>query len=85
MSLTLNDCDRMICRIRRAKEIGVPMVLAVLMPSLWGRNSSMDDALQSGLIAPNKAYTAAIAYLTHELAKLQPEAPSTALMPISLT
>lgn len=80
MSLTLNDCDRMIeAGIRRAKEIGVPMVLAVV--DAGGHvveTRRMDDALVVSItLAPNKAYTAAtVRTPTHELAKLsQPEAP----------
>lgn len=80
MSLTLNDCDRMIeAGLRRAKEIGVPMVLAVVDAAGHGvETRRMDDALVVSLtLAPNKAYTAATVRLpTHELAKLsQPEAP----------
>lgn len=80
MSLTLADCDRMIeAGMRRAREIGVPMVLAVVDA---GGNlietRRMDDALLvSVTLAPHKAYTAAtVRMATHTLAELaQPAAP----------
>lgn len=80
MSLTLADCDRMIeAGMRRAREIGVSMVLAVVDA---GANlmemRRMDDALLvSVTLAPHKAYTAAtVRMATHTLAELaQPAAP----------
>ncbi|HRV92325.1 MAG TPA: cob(I)yrinic acid a,c-diamide adenosyltransferase [Anaerolineae bacterium] len=80
MSLTLKDCDRMIeAGMKRAAEIGVPMVLAVVNDS--GNPVElrrMDDALEvSVTLAPHKAYTAATVRMpTHELAELsQPGQP----------
>jgi ATP:cob(I)alamin adenosyltransferase len=80
MSLNLADCDRMIeAGIRRANEIGVPMVLSVVDSS--GnviQTRRMDNALVVSItLAPNKAYTAATVRIpTQELAKLsQPNAP----------
>jgi ATP:cob(I)alamin adenosyltransferase len=80
MTINLADCDRMIeAGIRRAQEIGVPMVLSVVDAS--GdviETRRMDEALVVSItLAPNKAYTAATVRIpTHELAKLsQPEAP----------
>ncbi|NJN94406.1 MAG: cob(I)yrinic acid a,c-diamide adenosyltransferase [Anaerolineales bacterium] len=80
MSLTLADCDRMIeAGLCRAKEIGVPMVLAVVdAAGHVVETRRMDDALIISItLAPNKAYTAATVRIpTHELAKLsQPDAP----------
>jgi ATP:cob(I)alamin adenosyltransferase len=80
MTLTLNDCDRMVVAgIKRAEEIGVPMVLAVVNA---GGNivelRRMDDALEiSVTLAPHKAYSAASVRIpTHELAELsQPGQP----------
>jgi cob(I)alamin adenosyltransferase len=80
MSLTLADCDQMIeTGIRRAQEIGVPMVLSVVDGS--GNvieTRRMDGALGVSIdLAPHKAFTAAtIRMSTQELAKLaQPGAP----------
>ena len=80
MSLTLADCDQMIeAGIRRAQEIGVPMVLSVVDGS--GNvieTRRMDGALGVSIdLAPHKAFTAAtIRMSTQELAKLaQPGAP----------
>ena len=80
MTLTLKDCDRMVeAGMRRAVEIGVPMVLTVVNDS--GNTIElrrMDDALEvSVTLAPHKAYTAATVRLpTHELAELsQPGQP----------
>ncbi len=80
MSLRLTDANRMIeAGIRRAEEIGVPMVLAVV--DAGGHvieTRRMDDALVVSIsLAPNKAYTAAVVRLaTHELARVaQPQAP----------
>jgi ATP:cob(I)alamin adenosyltransferase len=80
MALNLNDCDRMIgAGIRRANEIGVPMVLSVVDPS--GdviETRRMDDALKVSIeLAPHKAFTAAALRMpTHELAALsQPGEP----------
>lgn len=80
MILTLADCDRMIeAGLRRAREVGVPMVLAVVDA---GGNlietRRMDDALIVSItLAPHKAYTAAtVRIATHTLAELaQPSAP----------
>ncbi len=74
MELTLKDCDRMVeAGMKKAKEIGVPMVLAVVDQNgdvIEARR--MDDALiVSVTLAPHKAYTAATVRLpTHELAKV---------------
>lgn len=74
MELTLVDCDRLVeAGIRRAKEIGVPMVLAVVDQNgdvIESRR--MDDALIiSVTLAPHKAYTAAVVRLpTHDLAQV---------------
>lgn len=74
MELTLKDCDRMVeAGMRKAHEIGVPMVLAVVDQNgdvIEARR--MDDALiVSVTLAPHKAYTAATVRLpTHELAKV---------------
>ncbi len=80
MALALKDCDRMVeAGIKRAVEIGVPMVLAVVNES--GNPIEirrMDDALEvSVTLAPHKAYTAAtVRIATHELAELsQPGQP----------
>lgn len=80
MALALKDCDRMVeAGIKRATEIGVPMVLAVVNDS--GNPIEirrMDDALEvSVTLAPHKAYTAATVRMpTHELAELsQPGQP----------
>ncbi|MCA9961461.1 MAG: cob(I)yrinic acid a,c-diamide adenosyltransferase [Chloroflexota bacterium] len=73
MELTLKECDRLIeAGIRRAQEIGVPMVLTVVDQNgdvIESRR--MDDALiVSVTLAPHKAYTAATVRLpTHELAQ----------------
>lgn len=80
MALTLADCDRMIeAGICRAKQVGVPMVLAVVdAAGNWMETRRMDDALIVSIaLAPNKAYTAAIVRMpTHTLAQLaQPSAP----------
>ncbi len=72
--LSLTICDRLIeAGIRRAEEIGVPMVLAVVDASgqlLELRR--MDNALLVSVsLAPNKAYTAAVARMpTADLARL---------------
>jgi corrinoid adenosyltransferase len=79
-ALNLAGCDRMIeAGIRRAQEIGVPMVLAVVDS---GGNllelRRMDNALLvSTSLAPRKAYTAvALRMPTSKLAELaQPGAP----------
>ena len=80
MTLALKDCDRLVeAGMKRAAEIGVPMVLAVVNDS--GNPIEirrMDDALEvSVTLAPHKAYTAATVRLpTHELAELsQPGQP----------
>jgi ATP:cob(I)alamin adenosyltransferase len=80
MTLRLSDCDRMIeAGIRRANDIGVPMVLAVVdAAGQLLESRRMDDALVvSVALAPNKAHTAATVRMpTHELAKLsQPQGP----------
>lgn len=73
MELNLKDCDRMVeAGMRKASEIGVPMVLAVVDQNgdvIEARR--MDDALiVSVTLAPHKAYTAATVRLpTHELAQ----------------
>jgi ATP:cob(I)alamin adenosyltransferase len=73
MNLTLEACDRMVeAGMERAREIGVPMVLAVVDQNgdvIESRR--MDDALiVSVTLAPHKAYTAATIRLpTAELAK----------------
>ncbi len=74
MALQLVDCDRLIeAGIRRAREIGVPMVLTVVDAS--GdviQTRRMDNALKVSIeLAPNKAFTAAAVRMpTHELAAL---------------
>ncbi|MCG3209745.1 MAG: hypothetical protein FOGNACKC_03372 [Anaerolineae bacterium] len=80
MALTLKDCDRMVeAGIKRAQEIGVPMVLAVVNNS--GNPIElrrMDDALEvSVTLAPHKAYTAATVRIpSQQLAELsQPGQP----------
>jgi ATP:cob(I)alamin adenosyltransferase len=80
MALTLKDCDRMVeAGMKRAAEIGVPMVLAVVNES--GNTVElrrMDNALEvSVTLAPHKAYTAATVRMpTEELAELsQPGQP----------
>jgi cob(I)alamin adenosyltransferase len=80
MSLTLADCDRMIeAGIRRAKQVGVPMVLAVVdAGGNLMETRRMDDALLVSIaLAPNKAYTAATVRMpTQTLAQVaQPGAP----------
>lgn len=80
MSLSLADCDRMVeAGMRKAREIGVPMVLSVVDA---GGNvvetRRMDGALLVSVgLAPHKAYTAAAVRMpTQELAALgQPGAP----------
>lgn len=72
--LTLLDCDRMVeAGMKKAQEIGCPVVLAVVDQNgdvIESRR--MDDALiVSVTLAPHKAYTAATVRLaTHELAKV---------------
>lgn len=72
MALQLTDCDRLIeAGIRRAQEIGVPMVLSVVDAS--GdviETRRMDNALKVSIeLAPHKAFTAAAVRMpTHELA-----------------
>lgn len=80
MVLTLKDCDRMVeAGIKRAQEIGVPMVLAVVNDS--GNTIElrrMDNALEvSVTLAPHKAYTAATVRIpSQQLAELsQPGQP----------
>lgn len=80
MELTLKECDRMIeAGMKKAKEIGVPMVLTVVDQNgdvIESRR--MDDALIVSItLAPHKAYTAATVRLaTHELAQVaQPGQP----------
>lgn len=74
MAPTLNECDRMVeAGMKKAQEIGVPMVLTVVDQNgdvIESRR--MDDALiVSVTLAPHKAYTAATVRLaTHELAKV---------------
>lgn len=74
MELKLNDCSRMIeAGIKKAQEIGVPMVLSVVDQNgdvIESRR--MDDALiVSVTLAPHKAYTAATVRLsTAELAQV---------------
>ncbi|MEW5959112.1 MAG: heme-binding protein, partial [Chloroflexota bacterium] len=80
MALNLAQCDRLIeAGIRKAQEIGVPMVLAVVDDSGQVMETRrMDQALVVSLtLAPNKAFTAATVRLpTHELAQLaQPHGP----------
>lgn len=80
MELTLQECGRLIeAGMAKARELGVPMVLAVV-----DQNGDvievrrMDDALIISVeLAPHKAYTAAtVRVATHELAKLaQPGQP----------
>ena len=79
-ALTLTLCDKMIeAGMKRAREIGVPMVLAIVDA---GGNlleqRRMDDALVVSIsLAPRKAYTAASVRMpTSQLAELaQPGAP----------
>lgn len=72
MEFTLSDCDRMVeAGMKKAQEIGVPMVLAVVDQNgdvVEARR--MDDALiVSVTLAPHKAYTAATVRLsTQDLA-----------------
>jgi len=80
MAPTLNECDRMVeAGMKKAQEIGCPMVLTVVDQNgdvIESRR--MDDALiVSVTLAPHKAYTAATVRLaTHELAKVaQPGQP----------
>ncbi len=74
MAPTLKECDRMVeAGMKKAAEIGVPMVLTVVDQNgdiIESRR--MDDALiVSVTLAPHKAYTAATVRLaTHELAKV---------------
>jgi cob(I)alamin adenosyltransferase len=74
MAPTLNECDRMVeAGMKKAQEIGCPMVLTVVDQNgdvIESRR--MDDALiVSVTLAPHKAYTAATVRLaTHELAKV---------------
>lgn len=80
MTLTLSDCDRMIeAGMHRARDIGVPMVLAVVdAAGNLMETRRMDDALIVSItLAPNKAHTAATVRMpTHTLAELaQPAAP----------
>lgn len=80
LMLTLKDCDRMVeAGMKRALEIGVPMVLAVVNDSGNAVEiRRMDNALEvSVTLAPHKAYTAAtVRIATHELAELsQPGQP----------
>lgn len=73
MELTLTDCDRLVeAGMKKAAEIGVPMVLTVVDQNgdvIESRR--MDDALIVSItLAPHKAYTAATVRLaTHDLAK----------------
>jgi ATP:cob(I)alamin adenosyltransferase len=74
MDLTLTDSDRVIeAGIKCAREVGVPMVLAVVDPNgdLVAMRR-MDDALiVSVTLAPHKAYTAAVVRVpTVDLARL---------------
>ncbi|MFZ6019553.1 MAG: cob(I)yrinic acid a,c-diamide adenosyltransferase [Chloroflexota bacterium] len=78
--LTLSDSQRMIAAgIQRAREIGVPMVLAVADESgQIIQTCRMDNARPISVqLAPHKAYTAAAVRVpTHELAGLsQPGQP----------
>jgi ATP:cob(I)alamin adenosyltransferase len=80
MALRLSDCDRMIeAGMRRANDIGVPMVLAVVdAAGQLLETRRMEDALVVSItLAPNKANTAAAVRMpTHELASLsQPQGP----------
>jgi len=74
MAPTLNECDRMVeAGMKKAQEIGCPMVLTVVDQNgdvIESRR--MDDALIVSItLAPHKAYTAATVRLaTHELAKV---------------
>jgi len=79
-ALTLALCDKMVeAGMKRAREIGVPMVLAVV--DAGGNlleHRRMDDALVVSIsLAPRKAYTAAALRMpTSQLAELaQPGAP----------
>ena len=80
MSITLADCDRMIeAGMRRAREIGVPMVLAVVdAGGNLVETRRMDEALIVSItLAPHKAYTAVtVRMTTQQLAQFaQPAAP----------
>ncbi len=80
MTLTLKDCDRMVeAGIKRAQEIGVPMVLAVVNTSgNIVELRRMDDALEISVnLAPHKAHTAAVVRMpSQQLAELsQPGQP----------
>ena len=80
MSITLADCDRMIeAGMRRAKEIGVPMVLAVVdAGGNLVETRRMDEALIVSItLAPHKAYTAvSVRMTTQQLAQFsQPAGP----------
>ena len=72
MELALQDCDRMVeAGMKKAQEIGTPMVLSVVDQNgdvIESRR--MDDALiVSVTLAPHKAYTAAtVRVATHDLA-----------------
>ena len=74
MELTLQDSNRMVeAGMKRAQEIGVPMVLSVVDQNgdvIESRR--MDDALViSVTLAPHKAYTAATVRVpTHVLAEV---------------
>ncbi len=74
MAPTLKECDRMVeAGMKKAEEIGCPMVLTVVDQNgdvIESRR--MDDALIVSItLAPHKAYTAATVRLaTHELAKV---------------
>ena len=74
MTLCLSDCDRMIeAGIRRAKEVGVPMVLSVVDAGGHVMETRrMDDALVVSIaLAPHKAYTAATVRMpTQDLARV---------------
>ena len=74
MAPTLKECDRMIeAGMKKASEIGVPMVLTVVdQNGDLIESRRMDGALiVSVTLAPHKAYTAATVRLaTHELAKV---------------
>lgn len=80
VSLNLADCDRMIeAGMRRAREIGVPMVLAVVdAGGNLVETRRMDEALIVSItLAPHKAYTAvSVRMTTQQLAQFaQPAAP----------
>ena len=74
MTLCLSDCDRMIeAGIRRANEVGVPMVLSVVDAGGHVMETRrMDDALVVSIaLAPHKAYTAATVRMpTQDLARV---------------